>query len=74
MEDVVTGQLDVQVPSTTSTESALTALWGVLGARLGRPLSSIILGEVVGVVWRDRGLWWSGALRRLRSRPHPIEQ
>ena len=34
----------------------------------------IILGAVVGVVWRERGLSWSGALRRLMRRPHPIEQ
>ncbi len=34
----------------------------------------IILGAVVGVVWRERGLSWSGALRRLRRRPHPNEQ
>jgi len=34
----------------------------------------IILGAVVGVVWRERGLSWSGALQRLRRRPRPIEQ
>ncbi len=34
----------------------------------------IILGAVVGVVWRERGLSWSSALRRLRSRPHSIGQ
>ena len=34
----------------------------------------IILGAVVGVVWRERGLSWSGALRRLRRRPQPIDQ
>jgi membrane protein len=34
----------------------------------------IILGAVVGVVWRERSLSWSGALRRLRRRSHPVEQ
>jgi membrane protein len=34
----------------------------------------IILGAIVGVVWRERGLSWSGALQRLRRRSHSVEQ
>jgi membrane protein len=30
----------------------------------------IILGAIVGVVWRERGLSFAGAFRRLRSRPN----
>jgi membrane protein len=33
----------------------------------------VVLGAMTGIVWRERGLSWSGAFRRLRRGPSSIE-